>query len=67
MVDFMGGRYIIFYHLLNSENKEEHKDMLKKGDEEDWEKFSKWAKLTIEIGEEELGETFPDDFKELFD
>ena len=64
---FMGGRFIIFHHLLNSENEQEDFNMLKEGDEEDWEIFVQWAKETIKIGEEDIGQTFPDDFKELFE
>ena len=35
--------------------------------EEEWDKFARWAKESIQISEEDLGRTFPDDFKELFE
>ena len=64
---FMGGRFIIFHHLLNSENKQEDFNMLKEVMKKIGKIFVQWAKETIKIGEEDLGQTFPDDFKELFE
>ena len=32
----------------------------------DYDEFECWAKETIQIGEEDLGQEFDDEFKELF-
>ena len=68
MVSYMGGRFVIFYHLLDSthEQRKINMERMKNYDKEDFEKFCKWAKTTIEIGEEYLGEEYSKEFKELF-
>lgn len=59
----MDGRFVIFYHLLDSTHEQRKINMgrLKKHDKEDFDKFCEWAKTTIEIGEE-----YSKEFKELF-
>lgn len=32
----------------------------------DYDEFESWVKETIQIGEEDLGQEFDDDFKQLF-
>ena len=68
MVSYMGGRFVIFYHLLTSTHEQRKINIkrLRNYDKEDFDKFSEWAKTTIEIGEEYLGEEYSEEFKELF-
>ena len=69
MISCMDIRIVLFSFLLDlpHEKRKEKIEQLKRDKgEEDYNKFSNWCKETMEIGEDELGETFPDDFKELF-
>ena len=68
MDGYMDGRYTIFHHLLTmpEEGRGLLIESLREYNEEGWIEFSNWCRRTIKIGEEDLGQTFPDNFKELF-
>lgn len=61
-------RYVLFYFLLDcpQEVRKIKIKELKKMNKKDYDEFEYWAKETIQIGEEDLGQEFDNDFKQLF-
>ena len=67
MGTYMDIRHVLFSFLLDcsQEVRKIKIKELKKMNRKNYDEFEYWVKETIQIGEEDLGQKFDDDFKQL--